>query len=67
MSPKTLEYARLNIEPITKENKISVFINDSRLYIQTSCGRNFSLSEEEIKYQASEYLRSEIEKINSIY
>jgi hypothetical protein len=68
ISLATLEYAKLNIERIAEDNSISVYIiNESKLYIQTIRGINFSLSEEEIKNQASEYLRSEIEKINSIH
>ena len=67
MDKTTLDYAKKNIDIIAYENNIQAFISDSKLYIQLKSGRNFSLSEEEIKYQASEYLRSEIEKINSIY
>lgn len=67
MNQKTLEYAKAYIDIIAEENNITTFISDSKLYIQTITGRNFSLSEEEIKNQASEYLRWEIQNINSIY
>ena len=66
MNQKTLEYAKLNIDIIAQENEIKPFVSQSKLYIETKSGRNFELSEEEIKYQASEYLKNEIERVNFI-
>ena len=63
MHNKTLEYAKKNIDIIAEENGIRAFISQGKLYIQVKSGRNFKLSEDEIKYQATEYLNSEIEDV----
>jgi uncharacterized protein (DUF2345 family) len=63
MRNKTLEYAKKNIDIIAEENGIRAFISQGELYIQVKSGRNFKLSEDEIKYQATEYLNSEIEDV----
>ena len=57
MNKKTLEYAKANIDIIERENNIKTFISQNKLYIETIFGRNFELSEEEIKYILTE-LRS---------
>lgn len=60
MNAKTLNYAKLNID----ESEIKVFISEDQLYLETKSGRNFKLAEDEVKYQALEYLKSEIEAVN---
>ena len=61
MRKKILEYAKLNIDE--SENGIKVFISQDCLYIETITGRNFKLADDEVKYQATEYLNSEIDYI----
>ena len=62
MNQKVLNYAKSNIDE--SENGIKVFISQGNLYIETICGRNFKIAEDEVKYQATEYLKSEINNIN---
>ena len=64
MNNKTLNYAKLNIDEI--ENGIKVYISQGNLYIETIAGRNFKLAEDEVKYQATEFLKSEIYSLDHI-
>lgn len=64
MNNKVLNYAKLNINE--NECGINVIISQGNLYIVTKDGRNFKLSEDEVKYQATEYLKSEINSIEHI-
>ena len=59
MNTKTLNYAKLNID----EHEVKTFISQGNLYLETQSGRNFKLAEDEVKYQAIEYLKSEIEMV----
>ena len=63
MKKSTLFYAKSYIDIIVKEYGIKTFISDGRLYIELSSGKNLELSEDEIKYQAIEYLKDEISQI----
>jgi hypothetical protein len=63
MDSKTLKYAKKNIDSIAEENGIKCYIMDDNLIIEVASGRNFELSEKEIKYQANSYLDSEKERI----
>jgi hypothetical protein len=62
MNNKTLNYAKLNID----ENETKVFISQGNLYIETKSGKNFKLAEDEVMYQAIEYLKAEIESLKHI-
>jgi|VirMetMinimDraft_7_1064189.scaffolds.fasta_scaffold179440_2 ribosomal protein S4E len=62
MNNKTLNYAKLNID----ENETKVFISQGNLYIETKSGKNFKLAEDEVMYQATEYLKAEIESLKHI-
>ena len=64
MNKKVLDYAKLNIDE--KENKIKVFISQGNFYIETKAGKIFKLAEDEVFYQATEYLQNEIESLKHI-
>jgi len=68
MDKKTIKYALKNLKHLQND------INDGSfhkletkdkltIYIEFKCGRNLQLSDEEIKYQATSYLESELEFI----
>jgi hypothetical protein len=61
MTTKILNWAKLNIDE--SENEIRVFISDGNLNIETRTGRCFELSEKEVRYQAFEYLSSELKRL----
>jgi uncharacterized protein (DUF2345 family) len=63
MKRQTLVYAEKQISITAKENGIRVFISDDKLYIEVANGKNYQLSNEEIEYQATEYLKGEIENV----
>ena len=63
MTTKTLNYAKAYIDAIAKENEIKTFISQGNLYIELRSGRSFKLSEDEVKYQATEFLQDEINQI----
>jgi len=38
--------------------------DNSKIYIEFANGKNLTISDEEIRYQAEEYLKSQIEMLN---
>ena len=66
MNQKILNCAKANIDAIAQENDITTHINQGNLYIEVRNGRNFKLSEDEVFYQAEEYLKAEIESLKHI-
>ena len=58
---KKIKYAKKNLDAIAEENGFKTFISDNNLYIEFRNGRNVRISDEEVLYQATEYLNSEIE------
>jgi len=63
-----LEYAKkqINLGIVEESNGIQrVFISQEKLYIEFPNGKNLQIAEDEIKYQATEYLQSEIENIKN--
>jgi hypothetical protein len=60
---KTLEYALKQIKLTGEENGLKAFIQEDKLFIGTSIGKIYQLAEKEIKYQAEEYLKSELEMV----
>ena len=66
MNLTALYFAKYNIDEIAEENGIKTFISCSNdLYIELKSGRNFKLSEDEVKYQAIEYLKNQISNIEN--
>jgi hypothetical protein len=66
MNLTALYFAKYNIDEIAEENGIKTFISGSNdLYIELKSGRNFKLSEDEVKYQAIEYLKNQISNIEN--
>jgi hypothetical protein len=63
MEESTLKFAQKNLDIIAQENGFTTINNDKTLYIELRSGRCFELSENEIRYQAIEYLKSEISNI----
>jgi len=61
MDTKILNWAKSNIDE--SENEIRVFISEGNLHIETRTGRCFELSENEVRYQASEFLSSELRRL----
>lgn len=64
---KILSYAMFNLYKLQSANNITFCRCEDELYLVLSSGHHLRLSDAEIKHQASEYLRSEIEEINTIY
>lgn len=61
---RTVDYAQKQVKFTAQENGIqNVVVVDERLYIEFPSGKCYELSEKEIKYQAEEYLKSELEMI----
>lgn len=66
MRESTLLHAKRNIDTIGEDYGVKVWISlDKKLYVELSSGRSYELSENEIKYQAIEYLKSEISYIEN--
>ena len=63
MNTKTLQYAKMNLDAFANENGYTSFISQGGLYLQLPNGRNLKISDDEVEYQAEEYLKSEIELI----
>jgi ribosomal protein S4E len=63
MNEKILQYAMNNIATITTDEKF--YIGDNCIYIEFKDGRNLKISEDEVRYQATEYLQSEISYIKN--
>jgi hypothetical protein len=63
MNTKTLQYAKMNLDAFANENGFAIFISQGGLYLQLPNGRNLKISDDEVEYQAEEYLKSEIELI----
>jgi hypothetical protein len=57
-------YAMKQLEFIGAENNFVPIYDGQSIYIQLFSGKTLSISESEIKYQASEYLKSELEMLN---
>lgn len=61
---RAVDYAQKQIQLSAEENGIQrVDIVDGRLYIEFPSGKCYELAEKEIKCQAEEYLKSELENI----
>lgn len=59
-------FAKCHIDEIADENGIKTFMSgDNNLYIELKSGKNFKLSEDEVKYQAIEYLKNQISNIEN--
>lgn len=63
MELSTLHYAQRNLDLIAQENGFITSIVRGKLYIEMPTGCAFELSEDEIKYQAIDYLKSQISYI----
>lgn len=61
----TLRYAQKNLDITAQENGFITAIALGKLYIEFPSGRTLNLSEEEIKYQAVEYLNNQISDIKN--
>ena len=65
MNEKIVQYAMKQLNIIGKEEGFVPFPNDNYgIYIEFISGRTLNLSEDEIKFKATEYLNSELEEIN---
>jgi len=62
-----IEYALKNLASITEGNNLAFTKSGDSIYIILSTGNALKLSKDEVRLQASEYLRSEIDKINKEY
>ncbi len=65
MELSTLHYAQKNLDIFAQENGFTTDLLKGKLYIEMPSGRAFELSEDEIKYQAIEYLKGQIESIKN--
>lgn len=65
---RVVSYAMKQLSAIEQDNSGVKFQKKSDgkgIYLEFNCGKNVSLSDEEIAYQAIEYLQSEIYLINN--
>ena len=65
MELSTLRYAQKNLDLIAQENSFITAIMRGKLYIEMPSGRTFELSEDEINYQAIEFLQGQISDIKN--
>lgn len=63
MNKNILQYAMNNLETITTDEKF--YISENNIYIEFKDGRCLKISENEVRYQATEYLQSEISYIKN--
>ncbi len=64
MELKILEYAKKHINLREVEDVGRAYIESGKLYLELhNSGRCYQLADEEIIYQAEEYLKSELEQI----
>jgi hypothetical protein len=61
MEAKILNWAKENMRE--SDEDIRVIITDGNLYVETRTGKCFEISEREVRYQATEYLNSEIQRL----
>ena len=63
-----LQYAKKQINITGEEDGIKAIIlsdgTQNNLYIEVASGKSYKLSDDEISYQAKEYLENEIQSIN---
>jgi len=67
MNRKTIKYAKAMIDVTAEENGITTLlsVDYERLYICFRSGKTLELSENEIKFQATEYLVDELNQIKN--
>jgi len=58
------KYAMKQLEFIGQECGFKPHQDNSKIYIEFANGKNLTISDEEIRYQAEEYLKSQIEMLN---
>jgi ribosomal protein S4E len=63
MNERILFYAMNSLANITTDEKF--YIQDNNIYIEFKDGRNLKISEDEVRFQASEYLSSEMSYIKN--
>jgi ribosomal protein S4E len=61
MEKRTLEYALKHLSTI--QTSETFYIHDNNIYLEFSDGRSIKLHEDEVLYQATEYLNNEISYI----
>ena len=68
MRMEILKYAQKQINVTGEEDGIKATIlsdgTQNNLYIEVASGKAYKLSDDEVSYQAQEYLESEIQSIN---
>lgn len=68
MRMEILQYAKKQINITGEEDGIKAIIlsdgTQNNLYIEVASGKSYKLSDDEISYQAKEYLENEIQSIN---
>ena len=68
MRLEILQYAKKQINITGEEDGIKATIlsngTENSLYIEVASGKSYKLSDDEVSYQAQEYLESEIQSIN---
>ena len=68
MKSDILKYAQKQINVTGEEDGIKAIIlsdgTQNNLYIEVASGKTYKLSDDEVSYQAQEYLESEIQSIN---
>jgi len=60
---KKINYAMKQLELIGAENNFKPIADEKGIYLEFPSGKNLRISEDEIAYQAEQFLRSEIEML----
>ena len=69
MNAKTIEYAIKQLKVIEHDNDHVTFHahrqsnGDRQIYVEFRCGKNVTISDDEVYYQAKEYLLNEIKSL----
>lgn len=64
MNTSTIYYALKQLELIGIDHGFTPIYDGQSIYIEFKSGKTLTLGESEIKYQATEFLNSELEMIN---
>jgi len=65
MNKKTVDYAVKHMSVTAEENGIRVFSDVTSVYIETKSGKCYKIADDEILYQAKEFLVSELEEVKT--
>lgn len=65
MNKKTVDYAVKHMNVTAEENGIKVHTLNNKVFIETKSGKTYQVADDEVLYQAKEFLVSELEEIKT--